>query len=174
MSAESDPRDVVSLRGPAAQSIGRRFWTSAAAVLLALLAVIVVVTFVSAVNDNARIDRLKTHGEAVIVTVTNCVGNLGGSGSNAADYTCQGTYRLNGTRYQETIGSKTSFSSPGDKIRAVADPARPSTIEVATAVATSSSSASVYVVPSLLAVLLVGLALVYVRRLLPTTKRGET
>ena len=173
MSGESDPHGVVSLRGPAVQSIGRRFWTSAAAVLLALLATIVVVTFVSAVNDNARIDRLKAHGEAVIVTVTNCVGNLGGSGSNAADYTCDGTYRLGGARYRETIGSKTSFSSPGDKIRAVADPARPSTIEVASAVATSSSSSSAYVVPSLLALIFAALGCEYARRLLTFRRRPK-
>lgn len=172
MSDESDPHDVVSLRGPAAQSIGRRFWTSAAAVLLALLATVVVVTFVSAVNDNARISRLKTHGEAVVVTVTSCVGNLGGSGSNAANYTCEGTYRIGGARYQETIGSKTSFSSPGDLIRAVADPARPSTIEVASAVATSSSSSSAYVVPGLLALMFVALGGEFARRLSTSRRRS--
>jgi len=153
-----------SLRGPDARSINGRIWFVTGALLLALFALTIVVTFISATNDNARIERLKDHGVAVAVTVTGCVGNVGGSGSNGAGYTCRGSYRLYGIRYREIIGSKTSSSSAGTKVRAVADPARPSTIELASYVQASSSSDSVYFVPSLLALFLVILTFVFLRR----------
>lgn len=153
-----------SLRGPDARSINGRFWFVTGALLPALFALIITVSFISATNDNARIDRLKDHGVAVAVTVTSCVGNIGGSGSNAAGYTCHGSYRLNGIHYREIIGSKTASSSAGTKVRAVADPSRPSTIEVVSAVHASSSSASVYLVPSLLALCFVVLTFLFLRR----------
>ena len=163
MATTPDPRDVTFLRGAEAQPIGRKFWFIAGVVLCVVLAVVVTVSFISATNDNARIDRLKTHGVSVTVTVTNCVGNIGGSGSNAAGYTCQGEYRINGVRYHEVIGSKTSMSDPGSKVRGVVDPARPSTIELASAVASSSASPSVYLVPGLLTLLLAGFVLILIR-----------
>ena len=140
--------------------------------LIAVLAVVVTVSFISAVNDNARIDRLKSHGVSVIVTVTNCVGNIGGSGSNAAGYTCRGEYHVHGVAYHEVIGSKATLSAPGRKVRGVADPARLSTVELASAVASSSASPSVYVVPSLLTLLFaVSVFLVLRRR---RTSRART
>jgi hypothetical protein len=164
MSANSEPRDVTSLRGAEAQRLGRRFWLVAGTLVFAALAVSIVVSFVSAANDNARIDRLKSHGVDVVVTVTNCVGNVGGSGSNAAGYTCQGAYRVDGVAYHEVIGAKTTLSPAGSKVRGVADPARPSTVELASAVATSTASSSAYVVPSLLLLLFVALSVVSLRR----------
>lgn len=153
-----------SLRGPDARSINGRFWFTVGALALAVFAFIIVVSFISATNDNARIDRLKNHGVAVEATVTSCVGNIGGSGSNAAGYTCHGTYRINGVRYEEVIGSKSTPSNAGTRVAAVADPARLSTIELASAVQASSSSPSVYVVPGLLALSLVVLTLLFLRR----------
>jgi hypothetical protein len=135
-----------------------------AAIMLSLFAVIIVVTFISAANDNARIDRLKSKGVSVTVTVSSCVGNIGGSGSNAAGYTCRGSYRIDGTRYEEVIGSKTTQSSAGATVRGVADPNRPSTVELASAVARSKSSGSVYVVPTVLALVFVALTLALLRR----------
>jgi uncharacterized protein (TIGR03382 family) len=134
------------------------------ALALTLFAAIIVVTFLSANNDNARIERLKSHGVSVMVTVTSCVGNIGGSGSNAAGYTCHGSYRVDGVRYEEIIGSKTTQSSAGTQVRAVADPNRPSTVELATAVARSKSSSSVYVVPGALVVVFLVLTLALLRR----------
>jgi len=153
-----------SLRGPGARNVDGRFWFVAGAALLAVFAVIIVVSFISATNDNARIDRLKDHGVAVRVTVTSCVGNIGGSGSNAAGYTCHGSYSVHGVRYDEVIGSKTTFSTTGTHVRAIADPERPSTIEVASSVAKSSSSHSVYLVPSLLTLLFLVLSIALRRR----------
>ena len=155
--------ELTSLRGPQAQRIDSRFWRYAGAAVLAIFTVVVIVSFISASNDNSRIDRLKSHGISAVVTVTGCVGNIGGSGSNAAGYTCQGSYRINGVRYVETIGSLSTMTIQGTKVKGVADPERPSTIELASALATSSTSSSVYVAPMLLALLVIFLALVFFR-----------
>jgi hypothetical protein len=95
--------------------------------------------------------------------VTSCAGHVGGSGSNAAGYTCYGKYRVDGVRYQEVIGSKTSSSPTGTTVRGVADPSHPSTVELASAVAASSTSDSVYIVPSVLALVFVALSLIVAR-----------
>jgi hypothetical protein len=163
MTAPPDPPDVSTLRGPTARPIGRRFWLVAGAILIAVLTILVAISFVSAVSDNARIDRLRTHGVPVVVTVTNCVGNIGGSGSNGAGYTCRGAYRVGGVTYHEVIGSKTTLSTVGSTVHCVADPSRPSTIELASAVAASSSSPSHYLVPSLLALVTISLAAILLR-----------
>jgi len=163
MGTTSGPRDVIPLRGAEAPHISRKFWLVAGVIACAVLAVIVTVSFVSAATDNARIERLKFHGVPVTVTVINCVGNIGGSGSNAAGYTCRGKYDVDGVNYREIIGSKTTPSPPGSKVRGVADPARPSTVVLASAVTSSSTSPSVFVVPSLLALLLATLALIMFR-----------
>jgi heme/copper-type cytochrome/quinol oxidase subunit 2 len=153
-----------ALRGPDARHISDRFWIVTAAVLLVVFAIIIVVSFISAFNDNARVDRMKNHGIPVLVTVTSCVGNIGGSGSNAAGYTCRGSYRVDGVRYVEVIGSKSTQSNAGAKVHGVVDPSRRSTVELTSAVRASTSSLSVYVVPSLLAVLFVIAAIALGRR----------
>jgi hypothetical protein len=164
VSAPQQPRETGSLRGPEAQRIGRRFWLIAGTLVLVVFASIVVVSFVSAANDNARINRLKSHGISVEVTVTSCVGNIGGSGSNAAGYTCHGTYSVHGVRHNEVIASKSTSSRTGAKLLAVADPDRPSTVELASALARSSSASSAFVVPSLLLLFLIGLIWCALRR----------
>jgi hypothetical protein len=163
MGANSEAHDMTVLRGAEATPISRTFWLIAGTLLCAALVVVVVVSFISAINDNARINRLRSHGVSVTVTVTNCEGNIGGSGSNAAGYTCRAKYRVFGTPFHEIIGSKTTFSAPGSTVRAVADPERPSTIELASAVASSSASLSVYALPSILALLTAALALILFR-----------
>jgi hypothetical protein len=163
MPVTPNPHDVASLRGPEAQRMGGRFWFVVCVLLFIVIAVLIVVSFIAAVNGNARTDRLKTNGIPVAVTITNCTGHIGGSGSNAAGYTCYGKYRVHGDRYQEIIGSKTTSSPTGATVRAVADPSHPSTIELASAVAASSSSGSAFIVPSVLAVLFAALSLVVAR-----------
>jgi hypothetical protein len=135
---------VTSLRGADAVRIGRRFWLVAGALVLLIVATVLVVSFVSAANDNARVTRMKNHGIPVVVTVSDCIGNLGGSGSNASSYTCTGVYVARATTYHEVIGAMTAFDAPGAHVRAVADPSRPSTVELASAVASSKASNGAY------------------------------
>jgi hypothetical protein len=163
MPVTPEPHDVASLRGAEPQRIGGRFWFVVCVLVFVVIAVFIVVSFVAAVNDNTRMTRLKTIGIPVAVTVTNCTGHIGGSGSNAAGYTCYGKYRVHGVHYQAIIGSKTTSSPTGASVRGIADPSHPSTVELASAVAGSSSSDSAYVIPSILAVLFIGLIVFIVR-----------
>jgi hypothetical protein len=154
---------VTSLRGPAAASVGRTLWLFAGALGLVLFAIALVVSFISATNDNARIDRMKAHGIPVIVTVVDCIGNIGGSGSNAAGYTCRGDYTVGGTTYRELIGSMTTFSASGTPVRGVADPSQHSTVVLASAIRTSVASPKAYVPPGLFTTVLVALTLALLR-----------
>ena len=152
------------LRGADAPPVAGRFWAASGVVVLVLLAVVIVVSLLSAANDNARINRLRTSGVAVSVTVSNCIGNLGGSGSNAANYTCQGHYRVGATNYDETIDGLTSFVATGRHVAAVADPSNPSSITLASAVASSRASTARFVVPGLLGLVWFVVTVAYVRR----------
>lgn len=131
--------------------------------VLVIFAVTLTVSFVSATHDNARIDRLKTHGIALSATVDNCIGNLGGSGSNASSYTCNASYVIGTVRYHEVVGLMNSFAATGTHVAVVADPSQPSTIELASAVDSSTASNRAYVAPGLLGVLFVALTLGYLR-----------
>jgi len=170
----SDERSA--LRGPAVARVGRGFWLVTSAVLLLVGAAVLLVSVISTVNDNARLSRLKSHGIPVTVTVTGCFGNLGGSGSNAAGFTCHGSYALKGVRYQELIGSMTTLTRVGTTVRGVVDPSHHDVVVLARAVRTSSTSSGSYVVEGLLAVLIVLLTFLLVRvvrRTAPPHSRNE-
>jgi hypothetical protein len=150
---------TASLRGAEPAKIGRTFWLFAGAFGLVVFAAIVVVSFLSAANDNARIDRMKMHGIPVTVVVTGCTGNIGGSGSNVTGYTCRGTYTVDAIHYHDIIGSMSTFAVPGTSVRALVDPSRHSTVESLSAVRASTSSPKRYIAPGLLGLVLVALAL---------------
>jgi hypothetical protein len=130
---------------------------------VAIVAAVLAASFISITNDNARIDRLKAHGIPVSVTVVACIGNLGGSGSNDAGFTCRGDYRVGATTYHELIGSMTTFSAPGTAVRAVADPSKHSSVVLASALRTLVASPARYVAPGLLTLVLLALALALLR-----------
>jgi hypothetical protein len=154
---------VNSLRGASAGSIGRTFWLGAAALGLVVIAAVIVVSLISAFNDHARVDRMKAHGIPVAVIVTACDGNLGGSGSNGAGYTCRGAYRIDGTTFHEVIGSMATFAASGTTVRAVADPSNHGTIALSSAVKTSKASPWAFVPPGAIAVVLIILTFLFVR-----------
>ncbi len=150
---------VSTLRGAAPIRPGRTVWLSVAIIALVIFAVVLVVSFLSAANDNARIERMKSHGIPVTLSITNCVGNLGGSGSNVANYTCQGSYTIKGVTYQEIIGGKSTYSPGGAHVRGVADPLKYTTVELASALNASKSSSTRYVAPGILTAVFVALVL---------------
>jgi len=154
---------VTSLRGPATVRIDRRLWLYLGFLGLLVLAVVLVVSFLSTTNDNARIDRMKAHGLTVAVTVIDCIGNIGGSGSTSAGYTCHGDYTVGDTRYHELIGSMSTFSPPGTVVRGIVDPSRHSTVVLASAIRTSVASPRAYVPSGLLTIALISLTLVLMR-----------
>jgi hypothetical protein len=135
----------------------------ASGLVLLVFAVVIVASFVSTANSNARIDRLKLHGIPVTVTVDSCFGNLGGSGSNVSSYTCHGDYVVRGVHHEQVIGSLTSFTRAGATVRGIVDPSHVDTVMLAKAVKTSSASSSAYVIEGILSLVFVGLTLVFLR-----------
>ena len=134
---------------------------------LVALAVLAVVLFAVGAHKNAQITSLRQHGVAVRVTVAQCMGLLGGSGSNAAGYACTGTFTLDGRRYAEAIPGNT-LHPPGAGIRAVAVPGSPPLLDTARAVEREQASWRVFILPT---VLLVGLALLVVALVLRRRRR---
>ena len=124
-----------------------------------------VVLFVVGAHKNTQINLLRQHGVAVEVTVSGCLGLLGGSGSNAAGYTCRGTFTIDGHRYSEAIPGNTLYP-PGARIRAVAVPGDPPLLSTVRAVESGHASWRVFILPTLLLVVLalLGGALVLRRR----------
>jgi hypothetical protein len=165
------PEDTrTTLRGAGVDVDVRRVGRVFVALCLVALAVLAVVLFVVGVHKNSQINRLRQHGVAVQVTVSGCLGLLGGSGSNAAGYACRGTFTLGGHRYNESIPGN-SLRRPGSKVRAVAVSGDPPLLSTARAVATERASANVFIVPTILLVVLVLLLGVLVLR---QRKRRQT
>jgi hypothetical protein len=165
--AGGGPGDRVGrLRGAGVQVDGRRVARVAIGIVLATLAVGAIIFTIVGVHTNQQDDRLHHDGVPVTFTVTGCLGLLGGSGSNAAGYSCHGTYTLDGHSYQEPLPGN-DFHRPGSTVPAIAVPGDPALVSPASIVATEHSSAGVYVLPAILAVvllLLVALLLVLRRR----------
>jgi hypothetical protein len=153
--AEPDASDAAlsTLRGARVEVDVRRAGRVVLGICLLGLAVLVVVLFVAGADKNAQIDQLRNHGVAVNVTVTGCLGLLGGSGSNAAGYACRGTFTLDGHRYRESVPGNV-LRPPGTKVPAVAVPGSPPLLDTRHAVATEHTSWSVFVVPTILLVVL--------------------
>ncbi|MGD0381670.1 MAG: hypothetical protein ABSC30_16985 [Acidimicrobiales bacterium] len=152
-----------TLRGAGVDVDVRRLGRVVVALCLMALAVLTVVLFAVGVHKNSQINRLRQHGVAIQVTVSGCLGLLGGSGSNPAGYACRGTFTLDGHRYNESIPGN-ALRRPGTKVRAVAVSGNPPLLSTAHAVATERASASVFIVPAILLVVLALLVGVLVLR----------
>lgn len=158
------PESVTALRNARVAADGRRVRRALATGALAGLVGVVVLLVVSGMHTNAQIDQLRDRGVPVTVTVTGCLGQLGGSGSNAAGYTCSGAFTLGGTRYDEVLPGTVPRAS-GSTLAAVAVPGDPALVTPAATLAGEHASARVFALPAVLAVALVtGLAGLALRR----------
>ena len=160
-----EPADRIgALRGAGVQVDARRVGQVVIAIVLATLAVLAIVFTVVGVHTNQQDDRLHRDGVPVTFTVAGCLGLLGGSGSNAAGYSCHGSYTLDGRRFSEQLPGD-SFHRPGSTVAAIAVPGDPALVSPASIVATEHSSAGVFVLPAILAgILLLLVALLLVLR----------
>jgi len=151
----ADPCDgpVSTLRGAGVDINARVVGRVAMGVFLGTLAVLIVVFSVAGIQKNAQITRLRTHGIRVEVTVSGCLGLLGGSGSNGAGYACRGTFALAGHRYNVAIPGNTLYR-PGTTIPMVSTPGDPTLVATVGTVATERASGRVFVLPALLLALL--------------------
>lgn len=166
------PRDerggrVGQLRGAGVSVDPRRVGHVAIGIVLVTLAVLAIVFTIVGIHTNQQDDRLHDDGVPVTFTVSGCLGLLGGSGSNAAGYTCHGSYTLDGKRYSDIQLPGDSFHRPGSTVAALAVPGDPALVSPVSVVATEHSSAGAFVLPIVLAailVLLVALLLLLRRR----------
>ena len=152
------PEPLTTLRGAKVAVDVRRAGQVAAGICLVTLAVIAGVLFAAGAHKNAQISELRAHGVPVEITVSRCLGLIGGSGSNATGYTCWGSFTLGGHRYSEAIPGDAAHV-PGATVRAVAVPRDPGLLSTLGAVANDRASWNVFVVPAALVIALAVLAL---------------
>jgi len=169
--ASSGPRrpsnePVSTLRGAGVNYDARRVGQVIVGLCLATLLVLVIIFTIAGINKNSQINRLHHDGIPVTVTVTNCLGLMGGSGSNAAGYSCTGTFSIDGTRYSESLPG-TAFHNPHSSLRAIVVPNDPALVSPVGLARSEHAGLSVFLLPGILFVVLllsVGLIVVLQRR----------
>lgn len=155
--------DVAALRGAPVEVDARRAGRVAVGMLVVALFGLSAALFVSGARKNDQVTDLRDHGIAVAVTVTSCRGLLGGSGSNFVGYTCEGTYRVRGQRYRQTLPTNTLYAA-GTRVTLVAAADDPALLSTRALVAARHASWRVYLVPSALLVLVAGVGALSWRR----------
>ncbi|MGH9100942.1 MAG: hypothetical protein ACRDV8_12030 [Acidimicrobiales bacterium] len=104
--------------------------------------------------DGGRIRAVVVIACAGVVAVTGCTGLLGGSGSNAAGYTCRGAFALRGLRYVATIPGLRD-RPPGTTVHAITLASDPGLLATASQLSTERASAKVFLLPLLGVLMLV-------------------
>jgi hypothetical protein len=122
-------------------------------ICLVTLAVLVIVFTVAGIHNNSQINKLRHDGIPVTVTVTKCLGLMGGSGSNAAGYSCTGSFTLHGERYVETLPG-TEHHVVGAEVAATVVPSDPALVSPNSVLRSEHSSLSVFILPLVLLVVL--------------------
>jgi hypothetical protein len=164
-----------TLRGAGVRFDVHQIRRVASALCIVTLSVLIVVFVLAGIHRNNQVSTLHHHGVPVTVTVTGCTGQLGGSGSNTAGYTCRGAFVLGGRHYNETLPGNT-FLDPGSRLRAVAVPSDPALVATVRAVSMEHTSWRVFLLPAILLVILVvvvGLVLRVARRNRETAEASQ-
>jgi hypothetical protein len=171
-SSSSEP--LSTLRGAGVNYDARRIGRVLVVVSLVTLAVLVVLFTVAGVHKNSQINKLRHDGVPVTVTVSNCLGLMGGTGSNAVGYSCMGSFTVHDTRYTENLPG-TDFHHVGSTVAATVVPSDPALVSPDTILHAEHASFSVFVLPLVLLLILalliglVVLVLVRQRRRLPAS-----
>ena len=115
-----------------------------------------VALFATAIGNTSRVSRVKNHGIETVASVTLCRGNLGGSGSTLASYTCSGRYVIGGNRYVSVIGGLGTFTQTGTIVPVIADPKDLAVIETVMVAKSGHVGVISYAVPAVLFVTSLG------------------
>jgi hypothetical protein len=118
------------------------------------MAVTSALLFAAGAEKNAAVTRLRREAVPVEMTVGGCRGLLGGSGSNPVGYSCWGSFTLAGRAYREGIPGD-ALLAPGTRLHMLAASGDPGLVDTPSAVAAEHSSGTVYVLPTVLAGVLV-------------------
>jgi hypothetical protein len=171
---DADVGRVGPLRGATVEFNARRVLQVVLGIVVGTLVVLVVVLTVAGLHSNDQINRLRSQGRPVTVTVSGCLGLLGGSGSNAAGDSCHGFYELGGHVFHEPLPGST-FYRPGARIPAVAVPGDPALVSPLAVIDTQHASDGVFVLPAVLGavlVLVVGITVWHHRRVAKVAGTG--
>jgi NADH:ubiquinone oxidoreductase subunit 5 (subunit L)/multisubunit Na+/H+ antiporter MnhA subunit len=162
----SSNEPLSTLRGAGVNYDARKVGRVVVGICLVALAFLVVLFTVAGFHKNSQINELHHEGVPVTVTVSHCFALMGGSGSNAAGYSCEGTFTVHGNRYTESLPG-TAFHAIGSTLRAVVVPNDPALVSPVSVESSQHTSASVFLLPAILLVvlvLLVGLIVLLRRR----------
>jgi len=163
---QDDASPVTMLRGAGVEVDGRRIGRLLLGVLTVAILAAALVTAVAGYEKNGQVEALRSHGVGVEMTVTHCLGLMGGSGSNLVGYDCDGTYTVAGHHYQASIPG-TADHAPGSSVRGVVDRDDPALFSTPNALRAERASPRVFILPGVLfvgAVLVAGFALLQRRR----------
>ncbi|MBF6554587.1 MAG: hypothetical protein IVW52_00270 [Acidimicrobiales bacterium] len=161
--ADQSDEPVTTLRGARVEVDVGRAARVVSGVCLAAIAVTAVILLIAGIQKNQQITSLQRHGVPVRVTVSNCIGLMGGSGTNVAGYACTGTYTVNGHDYKQAIPG-TALHQPGSTVQGVTVPGDPGLLSTPGQVAGDRASWRVFIAPAVLLVGLVVLVGIVIRR----------
>lgn len=128
-----------------AQIIGRVLLGLVGVVLLACA---ILFLFVG-LDKNNQITQLQRAGVTVDARVSGCLGELGGTGSNPAGYSCKGSFTLDGATHEVTIPGN-SLRAPGSTVHIVTLKTDPQLVETVARLAKEHAAATVFVLPAIL------------------------
>jgi hypothetical protein len=111
---------------------------------LAALAVLTITLGLGAWHEVSQNHRMQSHGVAVNVRVTGCVGTATGTGITVNGFVCRGSFVLNRGRYDETIRGSSTLWPVGSVVAGKVDPDSPGTLFTAAAVSNPPSSWQVF------------------------------
>lgn len=156
---------VGRLRGADVEVDARKVTWVALTLILVTLLVLGIVFTVAGVRKNDQIQELRSHAVPIDVTVTSCVGLLGGSGTNFVGYSCTGTYDVAGRSYSAQLPGSAP-QARGAVVHAVVAPNDPALISTAALVSTERTSGAVFIMPAVFVsiVVVAPVVLIAVRR----------
>jgi hypothetical protein len=140
---------VTTLRGASVDVDMRGAGRVVLVVCLVALTVIGVILLIAGIHNNDQANSLKRGGVPVTVTVTHCLGLIGGTGAQGAGYSCTGTYRFDGRQYHQAIPGL-AFHAQGSSLRGVVAPGDPELLSTPGQLAHQHASWRVFILPALL------------------------
>jgi hypothetical protein len=129
------------------------------AVCIAVLVAWAAVLAVSTARQSSRESNLQRNGVTVGLTVTGCTGLASGSGDTVFQYTCRGTYTLDGHQFNDVLEGTISEYPVGQQLQGVTLRSDPSLLYIAQAIHNRSFALGAYLTPIILGAVAVALAL---------------
>lgn len=156
LATTEDSAPLATLRGAGVEVDARRVARFTGGALVVLLAVLTALLALAGAHKNGAIAALESHGTRTTMTVTGCRGLMGGSGTNLAGYSCSGTLTVGGRTYHDPVPG-TADNEPGSTLSVVTDRSDPHLVSTASILAHERPSAKVFILPGVLAAVLIGL-----------------